>query len=322
MDYCSGASVVVTGAGGSIGSEICRRVAAAGARRLTLISLTESGLYHIDRELRRLAPDLDLVAVLGSVEDPAMCSRALHDVDVVIHAAAHKHVPLCESNPCSAIRNNVNGTRTLLGVCGRMNVGTFVLISSDKAVRPTSVMGATKRLCEILTRKWKPYTAGQPRRIIVRFGNVLDSAGSVLALWREQIAAGLPITLTDERCERYFMSIAEAVGLIGAVLPLEHPHPATYVFDMGAPRRLIDLARDLIAQSGRTAEIRVTGLRPGEKVTEELHHGGRLVEVLPRIHRLIDECPDLTERQLQKLIEYARSGEADLALAELWRLVQ
>lgn len=321
MDYCKGASVAVTGAGGSIGSEICRRLIAAGVRRLTLISLTEAGLYNIERELRRLGPEVEIVPVLGSVEDSSLCSVALRDVDVVIHAAAHKHVPLCEQNPCSAIRNNVNGTRVLLQACARMGVGTFVLISSDKAVRPASVMGATKRLCEILVRQWKPYEHGRPRRIIVRFGNVLDSAGSVLPLWREQIRAGEPITLTDERCERYFMSIPEAVGLIGTCLELEHPHPATYVFDMGQPRRLVDLARQLIAESGRDVEIRMVGLRPGEKLTEELHHGGRLVEVAPRIYRVVDACPDLIDREVARLIEYARTGEPSLALPQLWSLV-
>lgn len=322
MEAFRGAAVAVTGAGGSIGSELCARIAAAGARRLVLISLTEAGLYNIDRRLRAAFPELELVPLLGSVEDAALLTEALHGVDVVIHAAAHKHLPICEANPCAAIRNNVNGTRVLLRAAARMRVGTFVLVSSDKAVNPTSVMGATKRLCEILVRRGSRVVRSDAmRRMVVRFGNVLDSAGSVLPLWREQIAAGGPITLTDERCERYFMSIPEACGLIEAAVGLEHRQPSTYVFDMGAPRRLVDLARDLIAASGRDCEIRLTGLRPGEKLTEELHHGGRLVEVLPRVRRVIDACPEISERDLDRLLEAARSRFKDDAVAALWRLV-
>lgn len=317
-----GRSVAVTGAGGSIGSEICRALLAGGASRLVLISLTEAGLYNIERRIRSefyVPPLAEIVPVLGSVEDARLMRSALAGCDLVVHAAAHKHLPLCESNPCAAVRNNVWGTRQLLEAATHMGVRWFCFISTDKAVKPTSVMGATKRLAEILVRQADCYSP--LNTFIVRFGNVLDSAGSVLPLWREQIAAGGPITLTDDRCERFFMSIPQAAMLVCSVAGLQHS--GTYVLDMGAPVRLVDLARKLIAESGREIEIKLTGLRPGEKLTEELHYGGELepteVAGVSRIsdflHGYIDPAT------VQALNANAIGGHRDVVLKSLWSLV-
>jgi FlaA1/EpsC-like NDP-sugar epimerase len=187
-----GQHVLITGAGGSIGSQLCQQVIEQGAERLTLVSLTESGLYDIDRKLRALGSSTHLVPVLGSVVDRDLMNEVCEGVDIVIHAAAHKHVPICEQNPLSAIDNNVRGTLTLANAAQLCDVKSFVLISTDKAVRPASIMGSTKRVAEMIVS-----AKGQQSRSTVfstvRFGNVLDSAGSVLPLWREQIAKGGPI---------------------------------------------------------------------------------------------------------------------------------
>lgn len=321
MDCFKGAAVAVTGAGGSIGSELCRHIAMAGARRLVLISLTENGLYQIERKLRAEFPALELAGVLGSVEDGALMRHCLAGVHVVIHAAAHKHVPICEANPCAAIRNNGHGTWSVLEAASHVSAALFVLISSDKAVHPASIMGATKRLAEVIVRDHHDL---KMRRVVVRFGNVLDSAGSVLPLWREQIAKGGPVTVTHPDCTRYFMSIQQACFLVGAVCGISAPHAATYVFNMGEPQRLIDMARVLIAESGHEIEIKLTGLRPGEKLEEELHHGGLLESVLPGVFRVVDVMPTIDADQLALLNRLACSGfedDARNARALLWQLV-
>ena len=285
-----GKHVLVTGAGGSIGSVLCREIVKRGARRLTLVSLTESGLYEIERKLRALGSATEIVGILGSVCDyPLMC-EALTGVDIVIHAAAHKHVPICERNPIAAIENNVRGTLTMAKAAQSSGVGKFVLISSDKAVNPASVMGSTKRVAEMLLRS---YAGWGTQFSVVRFGNVLDSAGSVLPLWREQIAKGGPLTLTDERCERYFMSIPEACDLVLTAVAFEQDSNDVplFVFDMGEPVRLADLAQRLICSAAMPSpiEIKYIGLRPGEKLTEELHYGGEVVETShPKIRRVLE----------------------------------
>ena len=265
---------VVTGAGGSIGSLLCEQIVHAGSRRLTLVSLTESGLYNIERKLRAISDSrTQIIGMLGSVCDGKLMREACKNADVVIHAAAHKHVPLCESNPIAAIENNIRGTLTAATVAEDLGVKQFLLVSTDKAVRPSSVMGATKRVAEMIIAD----KATRSKRTIfttVRFGNVLDSAGSVLPLWREQIASGGPLTLTDKRCERYFMSIPEACELIFGVLDIKMP--GTFIFDMGEPKRLIDLAKQTIKESKSTCQIKSVGLRPGEKLTEELFFDGDL----------------------------------------------
>ena len=274
--YIKGKSVVVTGAGGSIGSVLCDGIVRNGAKALKLISLTEGGLYDVERKLRAIKSDTEIIGILGSVRDLGMMRDACDGADIVIHAAAHKHVPICENNPIAAIENNIHGTINAALAAERAGVDQFLFVSTDKAVHPASIMGATKRVAEMVIgdKAWRSRSKGTIFTT-VRFGNVLDSAGSVLPLWGEQLAAGGPITLTDKRCERYFMSIPQACELIFGVLKMQKP--GTFVFDMGKPQKMVDLAAQLIGESGSECAITLTGLRPGEKLTEELHHGGELV---------------------------------------------
>jgi FlaA1/EpsC-like NDP-sugar epimerase len=318
----AGKAVCVTGAAGSIGSQICRRLLELRVSKLVLLSLTESGLYRLMKQLGPIAreQDCELVPVLGSCRNPNAAARAVAGVQFVLHAGAHKHVPLCEQNPLEAIENNVLGTLVMLGESGRAGVEQFVLISSDKAVQPASIMGATKRIGELMVLDGGASLLGDTRAAFVRFGNVLDSDGSVLPLWREQIAAGGPLTLTDSRCERYFMSIPDAVGLVldvaGAGLQ------GGFVLDMGEPRRMLDLAHELIAESGGIVEIRETGLRPGEKLTEELNHGGELVPTkFDKIRRINERREErLSQPDLSELMMLCVRGDHS-AIDRLWELV-
>lgn len=319
----AGKSVVVTGAGGSIGSELCRKIART-CNRLTMVSLTESALYNIDRKLRPEAA-CELVPVLGSVLDTGLMQSVCAGNDIVIHAAAHKHVPICEQNVCEAIINNVGGTYSLALAALSAGVQQFVLISTDKAVRPASVMGATKRVAErVVANMGSSQYTGRPHFLTVRFGNVLDSFGSVLPLWREQIARGGPITITDAECERFFMSIPDAVTLILGALELDAL--GTFVFDMGAPRKIADMAQELVAHelatSGRDIQILFTGLRPGEKITEELHHGGTLLPTAnPKILQVSgDPTPALSIGELALLLDLAKRRDTVHAKAKLFEL--
>jgi FlaA1/EpsC-like NDP-sugar epimerase len=272
--YLNATSVLVTGGGGSIGSELVRQVLALGPRRLTILDQSEVALWDIERDTanRRAGDRTGIDIVLADVRSPAEVDRAIDraEPDVVFHAAALKHVPMCEQHPAAAVMTNVVGTRNVLAACERQRVGQFVLISTDKAVQPASVMGSTKRLAELLTveaaaRLHRPYAA-------VRFGNVLGSSGSVVPIFQDQIARGGPLTITDVEATRYFMTIPEAVTLI-----LEAGSDAApgeiYLLDMGEPVRVLDLARDMIRLSGLppdSLEIRVIGLRPGERLHERL----------------------------------------------------
>ena len=312
----AGKHVVVTGAGGSIASELCRQIVAAGEyAHLTMIGLTESALYNLARKLGRVGRAR---YVLGSVNDRALMDDVLwkSNADVVIHAAAHKHVPICESNPCEAIRNNVGGTYTLALAAAAAGVEQFLLVSTDKAVRPASVMGATKRVAERIIRD---FGTTRTRFLTVRFGNVLDSAGSVLPLWREQIATGGPVTITHPDCTRYFMSIPDAVQLILGTLALD-VDGGTYIFDMGEPKRIVEIARELIG--ARDIPIRFTGLRQGEKLEEELHHGGELIPTAhPRIFRVHDAgVPALACGDVPGLLALAQSGDRRRAQGRLMEL--
>lgn len=291
-----------------------------------MISLTEGALYNVERELRRAIAALELetkpelVPVLGSVVDQRLMVEVLTGVDVVIHAAAHKHLPICEANPLAAIRNNVWGSYQLMVAAESAGVKQFCLISTDKAVKPSSIMGATKRLAELLvvSQAGKRHT----RFFTVRFGNVLGSAGSVMPLWREQILAGGPVTVTDARCERYFMTIPDAVALVRDTVALE-PQSGTYVFDMGAPRRLIDMAAEMIDNMGAKVEIAITGLRPGEKLTEELHHGG-LLEPTATAHVFrVQEPPRplVSWAEVVYLNDLAERGVRAPAISLLWDLI-
>ena len=270
----SGRTVLVTGAGGSIGSELCRQVAALGVGRLVLLERAETPLFYIDEELRRHFDGLDLAAVIGDVTDEAAVGRAFarERPAVVFHAAAQKHVPLSEANVAAATWTNVRGTRLVAEAAARSGVEAFIFISTDKAVDPSSVMGATKRVGEELVREIGA-TTPSGRFVIVRFGNVMGSQGSVLELFRQQIADGGPVTVTHPDMTRYFMTIPEAVRLIlhaGAVGQTGNVH----VLNMGQPIRITDLARDLIRLSSpagaKDIQIAFTGLRPGEKLEETL----------------------------------------------------
>ncbi|MBK6900000.1 MAG: polysaccharide biosynthesis protein [bacterium] len=270
-----GRTVLVTGAAGSIGSELCRQIVDQGALRLVCLDKDENGLFRLEQELRRRKPDAALAFFLGDVKDEgrmdALFSR--WKPQLVFHAAAYKHVPILQFHPVEAIRNNVGGTRTMARLSQRYGVERFVMISTDKAVRPTSVMGATKQISE---RVISALGAGQPDGTsfsTIRFGNVLGSAGSVVELFLEQIRKGGPVTVTDPRIERYFMTIAEAVHLVLYAAGMG-AGDEIFILDMGAPVKIDALARQMIQLSGLTPEIDVpivyTGLRPGEKLYEEL----------------------------------------------------
>jgi len=273
----SGAVVLVTGAGGSIGSELCRQIASYDPRKLLLLGHGENSIYHILLELRERFPGLEMEPLIGDVRDET-CLAALferHHPEVVFHAAAHKHVPLMEVNVGEAVMNNVLGTEKLLRIAEAHDVARFVLISTDKAVNPVNVMGATKRVAELLVQDAARRTGRA--YVVVRFGNVLGSRGSVVPLFQHQIAAGGPVTVTHPRMERYFMSIPEAVQLVIQAAALGRGDEI-FVLDMGEQVRIVDLAQELIRLSGlepgRDIELAFTEPRPGEKMSEELFGQG------------------------------------------------
>jgi len=271
----AGRRVLVTGGGGSIGSELCRQVARLGVESLCVLDQSEYNLYVIEQELRRDHADLLLDARLGDCVDPATCERVCADVrpEVVFHAAAYKHVPLLQGQVREAFRNNVLGTRAVAEAADRHGADSFVLISTDKAVNPTSVMGACKRVAELFCQNFAQHS--KTRFITVRFGNVLDSAGSVVPRFREQIRAGGPVTVTHPEITRYFMTIPEACQLILQASVLGQGGEI-FALDMGEPIRIRDLAEQMIRLAGKHAgsdiPIVYTGLRPGEKLFEELFH--------------------------------------------------
>ena len=271
----AGRRVLVTGGGGSIGSELCRQVARLGVESLCVLDQSEYNLYLIEQELRREHADLLLDARLGDCGDPVTCERVFADVrpDVVFHAAAYKHVPLLQGQIREAFRNNVLGTRAVAEAADRHGADSFVLISTDKAVNPTSVMGACKRIAELFCQTFA--RESKTRFITVRFGNVLDSAGSVVPRFREQIRAGGPVTVTHPEITRYFMTIPEACQLILQASVLGRGGEI-FALDMGEPIRIRDLAEQMIRLAGKREgndiAIVYTGLRPGEKLFEELFH--------------------------------------------------
>ena len=272
--YITGKTVLVTGGGGSIGSELCRQAAAQDPKKLIIFDIYENNAYELELELRRKYPELDLLVLIGSVRDAERIDSVFstYRPDVVCHAAAHKHVPLMETSPFEAIKNNVFGTRNVAQAAGMYGVQRFILISTDKAVNPTNVMGASKRMCEMIVQTMNERYPNT-EFVAVRFGNVLGSAGSVIPLFRRQIKEGGPVTVTDKNVVRYFMTIPEAVQLIFQAGAYAHGGEI-FVLDMGDPVRIDDLARNMIHLSGLEPdvdiEIRYTGLRPGEKLFEEL----------------------------------------------------
>ena len=271
--YVSDKVVLVTGGGGSIGSELCRQIAANGPRKLIIFDIYENNAYDIQQELRQKYPYLDLVVLIGSVRNGRKVNSvfAQYRPDIVYHAAAHKHVPLMEDSPNEAIKNNVFGTYKTAFAADKYGTKKFVLISTDKAVNPTNIMGASKRMGEMIIQVFNHRS--ETEYVAVRFGNVLESNGSVVPLFKKQIAAGGPVTVTHPDIVRYFMMIPEAVSLVlqaGA----SAKGGEIFVLDMGQPMKIADLARNLIHLSGYEAgvdiEIKYTGLRPGEKLYEEM----------------------------------------------------
>lgn len=271
--YIKDKVVLVTGGGGSIGSELCRQAATQKPKTLIIFDIYENNAYELQMELRRQHPELDLVVLIGSVRDKGRVDYVFdkYRPDIVCHAAAHKHVPLMEDSPLEAIKNNVFGTYNVAEAADRYGARRMILVSTDKAVNPTNVMGASKRICEMVVQMWNGRS--KTEYVAVRFGNVLGSAGSVIPLFRRQIKEGGPVTVTDKNVIRYFMTIPEAVQLIfqaGAYAK----GGEIFVLDMGEPVRIDDLARNMIRLSGLEPDLDIpivyTGLRPGEKLYEEL----------------------------------------------------
>jgi FlaA1/EpsC-like NDP-sugar epimerase len=271
-----GKTVMVTGAGGSIGSELCRQVAFHCPARLVLVERSEPSLFQIEQELRVLAPALSLEALASSVTQQQRMADIFRRFRpaIVFHAAAHKHVPLMESQPVEAILNNCHGTLVVAKLAAENQAEKFVLVSTDKAVNPTNVMGATKRLAELVLAELHQQKSGTAFSA-VRFGNVLGSSGSVIPIFRSQISAGGPVRITHPDITRYFMSIPEAAGLV-LQSAWQSRGGEVFVLDMGDPVRIVDLARQMIELSGlepgKDIKIEFTGLRPGEKLFEEPIH--------------------------------------------------
>jgi FlaA1/EpsC-like NDP-sugar epimerase len=288
----NGDTVAVTGAGGSIGAELCRQVARFGADHILLIEQAENPLFHLERELVQTHPEIRLEPIVADIYDSERLHAlfAHHKPRIVLHAAAHKHVPLMEMNPSEAIKNNIVGTLHVIQAAQACRAERCILISTDKAVNPTSVMGASKRMAEMLVQSRVHATDTTTRLAAVRFGNVLGSNGSVIPIFRQQIAAGGPVTVTHPEMRRYFMTIPEATQLVLQAAAFADSGEV-FVLDMGEPVCIVDIARDLIRLSGldpdRDIPIRFTGIRPGEKLFEELSTDSETLEPTDhgRIHR-------------------------------------
>jgi FlaA1/EpsC-like NDP-sugar epimerase len=313
-----GSVVMISGAGGSIGSELARQVARLGPRRLLLVERAEFALFEIEREIRRRWPDAQPIPVVADIRDEVRMRRVFeeHRPQLVIHAAAHKHVPLMESSPAEAVQNNVFGTLCFGRLAGEYGADTFVMISTDKAVRPTSVMGATKRVAEMvvqdLDRRYRT------RFVAVRFGNVLGSTGSVIPIFREQIRNGGPVTVTHPDMVRFFMTIPEASQLVlqaGAM----GEGGEIFVLDMGEPVKIVDLAHEMIRLSGlkpnEDIDVVFTGVRPGEKLYEEVGTDEENVVSTGKPKILIGKIPpsppEVVERALEKLRRLGDDGHED-----------
>lgn len=319
MDYVSGKVVMVTGGGGSIGSELCRQIAAHKPKQLIIVDIYENNAYDIQQELIREYPSLNLVTLIASVRNNERIDTifATYHPDIVYHAAAHKHVPLMEDSPCEAIKNNVMGTYKTACAASKHGVKKFVLISTDKAVNPTNVMGASKRMCEMVIQMMNQKS--ETNFVAVRFGNVLGSNGSVIPLFKKQIAEGGPVTVTHPDIIRYFMTIPEAVSLVlqaGAYAK----GGEIFVLDMGKPVKIVDLATNLIKLSGykpgEDIEIKFTGLRPGEKMYEELlmdEEGlKKTANSMIFIGKPIEFETETFEARLEEIIECAKQEDPEI----------
>ena len=319
IGYVRGQVVLVTGGGGSIGSELCRQIAGHEPRQLIIFDIYENNAYEIQQELKMKYPELDLAVLIGSVRNTARVEDvfAKYRPDIVYHAAAHKHVPLMEDSPREAVKNNVFGTLKVARAAGRWGTKKFVMISTDKAVNPTNIMGASKRICEMIIQN-ENLKAGT-EFVAVRFGNVLGSNGSVVPLFKKQIEQGGPVTVTSPDIVRYFMTIPEAVSLVlqaGAYAR----GGEIFVLDMGEPMKMVDMARNLIKLSGfrvdEDIKIEFIGLRPGEKMYEELlmNEEGLRETANRMIHigRPIEFDSAEFERQLERLQEASLKEDGDI----------
>ncbi|WP_026045598.1 polysaccharide biosynthesis protein [Paenisporosarcina sp. TG-14] len=302
----TGKTILVTGAGGSIGSEICRQVMRFNPKQLLLLGHGENSIYLIEQELRNVfGTDADLIPLIADVQDRARIFDIVDEFrpDVIYHAAAHKHVPLMEVNPMEAVKNNIFGTKNVAEAADTFAVGNFVMVSTDKAVNPPNVMGATKRFAEMIVQNLAKDS--KTNFAAVRFGNVLGSRGSVVPLFKRQIAKGGPVTITDARMTRYFMTIPEASRLVIQAGTLANGGEV-FVLDMGEPVKIVDLAKNLIRLSGYSdgeIEIRETGIRPGEKLFEELMNDSeRQSEVVfPKIY--VGKATPISKHELMFLLE-------------------
>ena len=319
VGYISGKVVLVTGGGGSIGSELCRQIAHAKPKQLIILDIYENNAYDIQMELRRTHPELNLEVIIGSVRDAGRVSHVMETYrpELVFHAAAHKHVPLMEESPNEAIKNNVIGTYKLAKAAAEYGVKRFVQISTDKAVNPTNIMGASKRLCEMVVQMMN--RKSKTEFVAVRFGNVLGSNGSVIPLFKKQIEAGGPVTVTHPDIIRYFMTIPEAVSLV-----LQAGYYAKggeiFILDMGEPVKIDTMARNMIRLSGYEPDVDIrieyTGLRPGEKLYEELlmkEEGMQeTANKLIHIGKPIEMDDALLEQQLKRLDEASREESENI----------
>jgi len=321
-------TVLVTGAGGSIGSEMCRQICSFGPRTLLLVEQAENPLFYIERELNKRFPDVPKKAVICDITDRVRVDGifAEYRPQIVIHAAAHKHVPLMELNPGEAIKNNIVGTRTVADAADSFKVDHFVMISTDKAVNPTSIMGSSKRIAEMYIQDLNK--TSNTLFVTVRFGNVLDSEGSVVPIFRKQIAEGGPVTVTHHEMKRYFMTIPEASQLVLQAASMGQGGEI-FVLDMGEPVKIVDLARELITLSGfrpnEDIEIVFTGCRPGEKLFEELSIKGE--DMLPTRHpkigiwKNIPMDRDRLRKAIEGLVEIAGSQNHAAIAAKIKELI-
>jgi len=305
--FLAGKDVLVTGAGGSIGSEICRQSMKFCPRRMILLDQAENNLFEIDRELRHRWVGADLVPVIADIGDARRIAQVFerHQPQVIFHCAAHKHVPMMELNPGEAIKNNIFGTQIVADAAKQYGAAAFVMVSTDKAVNPTSVMGAAKRCAELYIQSLNADDC-RTRFVAVRFGNVLGSSGSVVPIFQKQIDAGGPVTVTHPEMKRYFMTIAEASQLVmqaGAI----GRGGEIFILDMGKPIKILSLAKEMIRRRGlkpgKDIAIELTGIRPGEKLYEELACADEKTRPTSHARIRVWQLPRATPRQVERMLE-------------------
>ena len=330
-DYIKGYCMLVTGAGGSIGSELCRQICKFGPKKIVLFERAESPLYEIELELKRNFSDICIVPVLGDIQSSIQLENTFksHNPQTVFHAAAYKHVPMMEIQPWKAVENNILGTERLIKVVQKHGCDRFVFVSTDKAVRPTNVMGASKRVAEMLIQCQGSNPNNQTKFAVVRFGNVVGSVGSVVPLFKKQIEIGGPVTVTHPEVTRYFMTIPEACQLILQAGALCNEQVEIFILDMGKPIKIADLARDLIRLSGFEPDVEIKiefiGLRPGEKLFEELITEGE--GIVPTTHEKImtlrgEKCSlKMLNGKIDELGQLAEEQNADKIRSKIKEMV-